>query len=120
MRICSLGARRCFFRLQEENYAEKPSATRREALRGKKLPLLAEILNLISVLCCHLGNHAFPKPIRVIVSLEEPISELGQILSKFDDMEMISWLPRPEAFLSPSILVFQEYLFFQHACHCWF
>ena len=34
------------------------------------------------------GKLAFPKPIRVVVLSEEPISELGQILSQFDDMEM--------------------------------
>ena len=39
------------------------------------------------------GNHALPKPIRVVVSFEEPISELGQILSQFDDMQINFWAP---------------------------
>ena len=39
------------------------------------------------MLCCLLGNHAFRKPITIVVSFEEPINELGQILSQFDDME---------------------------------
>ena len=30
--------------------------------------MVAQILTLISVLCCRLGNHAFPKPIGVVVS----------------------------------------------------
>ena len=64
----------------------------------KLLPVVARIMNLVSVLCCRMGNHAFPKPIAVLVlcrlgnhafrkpitifvSLEEPIKELGQILS---------------------------------------
>ena len=43
-------------RLEEGNYAAKPR------------PLVARIMKLISVLCCRLENHAFPKPIIALVS----------------------------------------------------
>ena len=89
-------------------------------------------MNLISVLCCRLGNYAFPKPIKVVVScrlgnrdfrkpitvvsFEELINELGQILFQFDDMEMNFSLLRPEALLAPSMLrVFRDIRFSQRA-----
>ena len=94
MPCITLGARGYFFRLEEVNYA----ATRREALRGEKITSGHTNDKLISVLCCRLGNHAFPKPIvvlvscrlgnyafrkpiTIVVSFEEPINELGQIMS---------------------------------------
>ena len=39
------------------------------------------------VVSCWLGNHTFSKPITVVVLFEEPINELGQIPSHFDDIE---------------------------------
>ena len=66
------------------------------------------------------GNHAFPKPIRlvvsitVVVSFDEPINELEQILSQFDGTRVwkrISRLLRPEARLLSSILVFRDIYF---------
>ena len=117
-----------FFRLEEGNYAAKPRPTRREAPRGKKQPLVARILNLISVLCCRLGNQAFPKPIvvvvlcrlgnhvfrkpiTVVVSFEEPINELGQILSVCDDMKTNFSAPASRGPSLAFCFVFQRYLF---------
>lgn len=73
--------------------------------------LITQTLSLISFLCCHLGNHAFSKPIIFVVlsrlgnhdfrqpttdvSFQKPINTLGQIL-------------RQEASLSPHILVSRD------------
>ena len=38
---------------------------------------------IVVLVSCRLGNHAFRKPITIVVSFEEPINELGQILSYF-------------------------------------
>ena len=90
------------------------------------------MLNLISVLCCRLGNHAFPRPIRVVVScrlakhgfckpitvvvlFDEPINELGQILSQFDNMEMNFSAPETRGPSLAFYFGFQGYLYFQRA-----
>ena len=94
------------------------------------LSLIAGILNLISRRCavawkttlflsqsellfsCRLGNHAFRKPITVVVSFDEPINDLGQILSQFDDVERnFSSLATRGPFLA-FYFGFQGYLFF--------
>ena len=80
---CYPGCQRLFFSLEEWNKAAKarPRVAKR---REEKWPLVPRLLNLISVLCCRLGNHAFPKPIRVVVSrrlgnhaFRKPITVVG-------------------------------------------
>lgn len=83
---------------------------RHEVPKGEKYPLVAQILNLISVLCCHLENHTFRKPITV-VSFEEPINELRQILSQFDDMETNFSPPATRGQSLAFYFSFQWYLF---------
>lgn len=49
-------------------------------LRGKNnlCMQVSEILNLISMLSCHLGNHIFHEPITTVVLFEEPMNKLAK------------------------------------------
>ena len=99
-KISTLGATVYFFSFGGGKLCRKAVATGCEAPRGIKLPL---------------GNQAFPKPVIVVVSFEEPINEPGQILSQFGDMEMNFLAP---ATRGPSLSIcfgFQGYLFSQRA-----
>lgn len=82
---------------------------------GWKTHTFPKPISVVVQVSYRLGSQAFSETTRIVASFEEPISELGQILSQYDEMEMNFLLLWPEAGLSPCILVFQGYLFFQGA-----
>ena len=67
------------------------------------------------VFSCGLGNHALHKPITVVVSFIEPINELGDILSQFDDMETNFSAPGTRGLSLAFYFGSQAYLLFQWA-----